>query len=110
MTVDKVNAFKEIHRILKHNGGRMVISDLITDTEVAPYDANAEKWSSCIDGAFTREHYIDSIRQAGFQNIEVLNEQLYMDDYYYDDEDDVNQWDVKRSKRKITSVVIKAVK
>jgi arsenite methyltransferase len=101
LTVNKIDAFKEIYRILKPGGGRMVISDLVTDTEIAPSDANAQMWSSCIDGALTKEHYIDSIRQAGFQNIEVLNEQLYMDD-------EGNQVDGKR--RKITSLVIKAVK
>ncbi len=30
---DKVAAFKEIYRILKNDGGRMVISDLVTDRE-----------------------------------------------------------------------------
>jgi ubiquinone/menaquinone biosynthesis C-methylase UbiE len=101
LTVNKVDAFKEIYRILKPGGGRMVISDLVTDTEIAPSDANAQMWSSCIDGALTKEHYIDSIRQAGFQKAEVLSEQLYMDD-------EGNQVDGKR--RKITSLVIKAVK
>src|SRR5215210_8825709 len=103
LTMNKVDAFKEVHRILKQ-GGRMVISDLVTDTEVAPTDADAQMWSSCIDGALTKEHYIDSIRQAGFQNVKVLSEQLYMDD-----EDDNNQAEGKR-KSKITSVVIKAIK
>jgi arsenite methyltransferase len=98
LTMDKVNAFKEVHRILKHNGGRMVISDLVTDSEIAPTDANAEKWSSCIDGALTKEHYIDSIRLAGFQNVEVLSEQLYLGG-----EEQVDG-------RKISSVVIKAIK
>jgi SAM-dependent methyltransferase len=101
LTVNKVDAFKEIYRILKPGGGRMVISDLVTDTEIAPSDANAQMWSSCIDGALTKEHYIDSIRQAGFQKAEVLSVQLYMDD-------GGNQVDGKR--RKITSLVIKAVK
>ncbi len=102
LTLNKVDAFKEIYRILKHDGGRMVISDLVTDTEIAPTDADMQLWSSCIDGALTKEHYIDSIRQAGFQNIEVLSEQLYMDD-------EGNQLEGKR-KRKITGLVIKAVK
>src|ERR687898_2379476 len=102
LTVNKVYAFKEVYRILKQGGsGRMLISDLVTDTEVAPTDADAQMWSSCIDGALTKEHYIDSIKQAGFQNIEVLNEQLYMDE-------EANQTHGKQ--RKITSVVIKAVK
>jgi arsenite methyltransferase len=103
LTVNKVDAFKEICRILKPAGGRMVISDLVTDTEIAPTDANAQMWSSCIDGALTKQHYVDSVRKAGFQNIEVLSEQLYMDE-----EDTNNQTDIRR--RKITSIVIKAVK
>ena len=102
LTVNKVNAFKEIHRILKQGGGRMVISDLVTDTEIAPADADVERWCGCIDGALTKEHYLDSIRQAGFQNVEVLSEQLYLDD-------DSNQRNGE-SKKRITSVVIKAVK
>jgi arsenite methyltransferase len=107
LTVNKVNTFKEIHRILKHNG-RMVISDLVTDAEVAQADADIEKWCSCIDGALTNEHYIDSIRQAGFQNIKVLNEQLYTVE---DGDGNDNQLkDIVRKKKNITSVVIKAIK
>jgi arsenite methyltransferase len=97
LTIDKVSAFREVHRILKQ-GGRMVISDLITDKEVAPSAVSVEKWCSCIDGALTKEHYLDSIRNAGFQNVEVLSERLYMDDGEQVDS------------RKIISVVIKAVK
>jgi arsenite methyltransferase len=104
LTVNKVDAFKEIHRILKQGGGRMVISDLVTDTEIAPADADVERWCGCIDGALTKEHYIDSIRQAGFQNIDVLSEQLYLD------EDDNGNQRNGESKKRITSVVIKAIK
>ncbi len=96
LTLDKVSAFKEIHRILKH-GGRMVISDLVTDVEVAPSSVSVKKWCSCLDGALTKEHYLDSIKKAGFKNVEVLSDQLYMDG---------NQVDG----RKIISIVIKAVK
>jgi arsenite methyltransferase len=98
LTMNKVKAFREVHRILKHSGGRMVISDLVTDSEITPTDADAEKWSSCIDGALTKEHYLDSIKKAGFQDMEVLSETLYMDG--------VEQVDG----RKIKSVVIRAVK
>ena len=98
LTMNKVNAFKEVYRILKSGGGRMVISDLVTDSEIIPSDANAEKWSSCIDGALTKEHYLDSIKKADFQNVEVLSETLYMDGGEQVDSG------------KISSVVIKAVK
>ena len=75
----------------------MVISDLITSKEVDPESANSDKWCSCIDGALTKEHYLDCIRKAGFSDIEVLEEKLYMDGY-------------KIEGRQITSLVIKAVK
>ena len=96
LTTNKVKAFKEVYRILKKGGkGRMVISDLVTSKEVHGQSINAENWCSCIDGALTKENYINSIKKAGFHDIKVLNEQLYMDD--------------DKTGRKITSVVIGAV-
>jgi arsenite methyltransferase len=96
LTTDKVKAFKEVKRILKQ-GGRMVISDLVTDKRIANESFSLEKWSSCIDGVLTKRDYLESIRKAGFESIEVLNEQSYMGGEKVDG-------------RKISSVVIKAVK
>jgi len=79
LTTDKVGAFREVYRILKKEGkGRMVISDLVTNKEVQPDKINTGDWCSCIDGALTRENYIDAIRRAGFADIQVLKEQLYL--------------------------------
>lgn len=97
LTTDKVRTFREIHRILKKNG-RMVISDLVTNREIESTAANAEKWCSCIDGALTKENYLASIRKAGLDNIEVLEEKLYLDG------------DQVSDGRKITSLVIRALK
>jgi arsenite methyltransferase len=97
LTTDKISTFKEIYRILKQGQGRMVISDLVTDKEVHKDSIDSEKWSSCIDGALTKEHYIKSIKKAGFTNIEVLDDKRYIE------EDQVNG-------RNISSLVIKAVK
>jgi len=96
LTTNKTNVFKEVFRILKSNG-RMVISDLITDVELPTNQINSEQWCACIDGALTRENYISSIRQAGFENITVLEERVYMEGR-------------KVNGRKITSLVIKAIK
>ena len=71
----------------------MVISDLVTSKEVDLESVNSEDWCSCIDGALTREN-IESIRKAGFHNIETLQETPY----------------IERDDRKITSIVIKAAK
>jgi ubiquinone/menaquinone biosynthesis C-methylase UbiE len=96
--VDKVAAFKEIYRILRSNGGRLVISDLVTSKEVGLESADTEEWCNCVDGALTKENYIESIRRAGFNSVEVLQEEPYL---------------VEKDKtdgRKITSLVIKALK
>jgi arsenite methyltransferase len=100
LTIDKVKAFKEIHRILK-SGGRLVISDLVTHGKTSPLkeSIDLERWSGCIDGALTKDDYIESIRKAGFQNIDVLEERTYL-------EEDAPE----AGGRKIVSVVVKAVK
>ena len=95
LATDKVKAFKEIYRILKKDGkGRMIISDLVTSKEVRGDSVNPEDWCSCIDGALSKENYINSIKEAGFSDIKTLNEQIYIN------EDKTN--------RIITSVVIGA--
>jgi len=96
LTTNKTNAFKEVFRILKNNG-RMVISDLITDQELSVDQVNSEKWCECIDGALTKENYLSCIRSAGFEKINILEERAYMDGE-------------KINGRKITSLVIKAIK
>ncbi|MDE1840889.1 MAG: arsenite methyltransferase [Thaumarchaeota archaeon] len=96
LTTDKTSAFRQVHRILKQ-GGRMVISDLVTDREVEQDQVNAEQWCSCIDGALTRENYIQSIKKAGFVNVDVLEERTYMEGE-------------KVNGRKISSLVIRAIK
>jgi arsenite methyltransferase len=97
LTTNKASTFKEIYRVLKNTGGRMIISDLVTDKEADTNSVNPEKWCSCIDGALTKENYLQSIRSAGFKNAKVLEERSYIES------DEVDG-------RKISSLVIKAVK
>ena len=96
LTTDKTSVFKEVHRILRKNG-RMVISDLVTDREIKAENINPEQWCACIDGALTKENYIQCITKAGFEDIKVLEERTYM-------EGD------KTDGRTITSLVVKATK
>jgi SAM-dependent methyltransferase len=98
LTSNKTNTFKKIYRILKKEAkGRMIISDLITTKEISKEDINTENWCSCIDGALTKENYLQSIKDAGFQNIEILNEKTYMDENHFSDG------------RKIVSIIVKAI-
>ena len=98
LTSNKTNTFKEIHRILKKDKkARMIISDLITTKEINKDEINTNNWCSCIDGALTKENYIKSIKDAGFKNIQVLNEKTYMDENNFKDG------------RKIISIIVKAI-
>ena len=98
LTSEKTSTFKEIYRVLQKEGkGRMIISDLITTKEVSNDNIDTNNWCSCIDGALTKENYIQSIRDAGFQNIEILNEKIYMDESKFSDG------------RKIISIIVRAI-
>jgi arsenite methyltransferase len=62
LTNNKLDTFKQVFRILKRGGrGRMAISDLVTDKEIASDSADVDRWCSCIDGALTKEHYIQAL-------------------------------------------------
>jgi SAM-dependent methyltransferase len=100
LTSNKANTFKEIYRALKPNGvGKMVISDLVTSKELDEHSVNDDDWCSCIDGALTKENYLNSIREAGFTNVEVLDEKPY-----------IEMGNGEEGIRKISSLVVKAIK
>ena len=104
LTEDKVNTFKEIYRILKPTGiGRLIISDVVTSREVEKDLVNDADWCGCVDGALTKENYLDSIRKAGFTNIEILEERPgnVVEDYTEKSEKKI---------RNITSITVKAFK
>jgi arsenite methyltransferase len=103
LTTDKVDTFKEVYRILKQGQGRMIISDLVTDKEVHRDSVDSDKWCSCIDSALTKEHYIESIRKAGFKNPQILEEKQYIQE----GEEGDNKVD---DNRRISSIIVKAVK
>jgi arsenite methyltransferase len=107
LTSSKEDTFKEVYRVLKPNGtGKMVISDLVTSREMDKDSVNSENWCSCIDGALTRENYIGSIKKAGFNHVEILDEKPYLEM----EDDSGDDGSVSAERRKITSLTIKAVK
>ena len=64
---DKTAVFREIARMLKP-GGRMAISDIVTErqlTEAIVCDVNL--WASCIGGAMQQDDYRRAIEDAGLE-------------------------------------------
>jgi len=69
---DKSQLFSEIYRVLK-DGGRAVISDIVSDEDVPQYlQDDPELWSGCISGAFREDLFLDAFTSVGFYGVEIL--------------------------------------
>lgn len=72
---DKPRLFREIYRVLR-NGGRAVISDIVSDEPVpVELQRDPELWSGCISGAMTETGFLEAFEQAGFHGIRILERQ-----------------------------------
>lgn len=70
---NKRQLFDEIFRVLRE-GGRAVISDIVSDKEVPKHlQENPELWSGCISGAFTECGFLTAFEEAGFYGMEILD-------------------------------------
>ena len=79
---NKENVFREIFRVLKP-GGKFTVSDIVVDGAISMEERNnAAMWAGCISGAIDRKEYIDIIKKAGFENVEIVSEKNY--DYKLD--------------------------
>ncbi len=74
LSPEKDAVFQEAFRVLKP-GGRMMVSDivLLNDLPVS-IKKSVLAYTGCIAGALKKEDYIQGIKNAGFQKIEVLGE------------------------------------
>ncbi len=80
LSPDKKKVFAEAFRVLKP-GGRMVISDIVTDKELPnEITKSFSAWSECIGGALTRKEYLSVIKNAGFGRIRVLDEKVFLEE------------------------------
>ncbi len=69
---EKAGLFQEIFRVL-HRGGRVVISDIVSDEPVPEAMRNdPELWSGCISGAMTEAAFLQAFADAGFYGMEWL--------------------------------------
>lgn len=65
LAADKAAVFREAARLLKP-GGRLAISDIVTDRPLpANVTCNATLWAACIGGAMQIDAYVDAIEAAG---------------------------------------------
>lgn len=79
---DKSNVYRKIYKTLKV-GGRFVVSDAVTKYPLPPeIKMDPEAWAQCFGGAITEEEYLNSIRSAGFESVEILKRKEYVKNGY----------------------------
>ncbi|HSE89292.1 MAG TPA: methyltransferase domain-containing protein [Candidatus Binatia bacterium] len=68
---DKRLLFTEMYRVLKR-GGRIAISDIVSDEPVPEHLANdPDLWSACVSGAFQEEELVRAFEEAKFHGIKI---------------------------------------
>ncbi len=78
-SLEQARVWKEVFRILKP-GGRFVVSDIYSLEQVpSEYANDPVAVSECWAGAVIKEKYLQNIIDAGFTNLEILEESLPYD-------------------------------
>ncbi|MCX8150965.1 MAG: arsenite methyltransferase [Candidatus Bathyarchaeota archaeon] len=74
LSPNKQRVFEEAFRVLKPNG-RMLISDMVLLREIPPEIVeNVAAYIGCIAGAEKKDKYLELIRRAGFENVQIIEE------------------------------------
>ncbi len=74
---DKKKVFADAFRVLKP-GGRLMVSDMVLLKELPDFVKESESaLVGCIAGAILKDDYIDAVKTAGFEKVEVVKETAY---------------------------------
>ncbi len=77
LSPDKPRVFCEAFRVLKP-GGRLMVSDIVLRRELPEAILNSvSAYVGCISGAVSKDEYLDAIKNAGFSEIDVLDERVF---------------------------------
>ncbi len=114
----KPEVFREAFRILK-SGGRMHISDIVLLKELPESILkSAEAYTGCVSGAIMKNDYIETIKDAGFQTVEILDEKIFSTDLILSDTTvqaildklNISDSELKELENSIASIILRAGK
>ena len=99
LSPDKSKVFQEAYRALKPKG-RLIVSDIVSEGALPDeIKDDPDAWAGCIAGALEQQEYLEKIKKAGFDDVEVAaSREFYI-------ENKANQ-----TKEKLLSIMVKAYK
>jgi len=115
---DKSAVFSEAFRALEP-GGRLMVSDIVLLAELPDAVRNSiSAVVGCLAGAVMKEEYLGAVRDAGFEDVEVLQERTFPVGFNPDDptatgiikDPDVTGEDMSRAVASVISVSVRARK
>jgi len=81
LSPDKPKVFEEAFRVLKP-GGRLMVSDIVLLEELPDFvKESIDAYVSCVSGALLKGDYIAAIKNAGFQDVEIIDEISFPAEY-----------------------------
>jgi arsenite methyltransferase len=99
LSPDKSEAFQEAYRVLKPKG-RLIVSDIVSEGALPDeIKSDPDAWAGCIAGALEQQEYLEKIKKAGFEDVEVVSSR----GFYI--ENKANQ-----TKERLLSITVKAYK
>ena len=73
LSPDKSKVFQEAYRVLKPKG-RLTVSDIVSEGALPDeIKDNPNAWVCCIAGALEQQEYLREIKEAGFEDVQVLS-------------------------------------
>lgn len=119
LSPEKPKVFAEAYRVLKP-GGQFLVSDIVVGDIPDAIRENVLGYVSCVGGAVPEEEYLDIIRGAGFEDVEVVLRHVYgakemlaivgYDDFPEGDAGDLARQVVNSIEGKIVSIKVRGRK
>ena len=77
LSPNKKRVFQEAFRALRP-GGRLMVSDIVLLKELPDFVKNSiQAYIGCVSGAMLKDEYLKAVREAGFQDVKIVDETAF---------------------------------